>query len=228
MPEGRLAIRVVAPPGVPGAGGLSTLGVRGSFLSLLALAALAGAAYAGFAWLRDAREQPHVVEATVGQAKLAIMSRFLRPSSRHDGPTPALEAAVFFPGFAPAGDFDDVTAKTDLDRRLAETVFIVVRPLDPSLDPADRRRGSTSASSRTTRGAIPAGSSPAPSPTTVPFAATSSISSRRKGANSRPAAGIPIRPQKTPNTCLYDLPHRRRRCPNPFRRRRFRANGETL
>ncbi len=115
------------------------MAVRGGILlSLLASAALAGAAYAGFAWLRDAREQPHVVEATVGQAKLAILSRFLRPSSRHAGPTPALEAAVFFPGFAPAGDFDDVTAKTDLDRRLAATVFIVVRPPDPGLDPADR------------------------------------------------------------------------------------------
>ena len=114
------------------------MGVHGIFLSLLASGALAGAAYAGFAWLRDAREQPHVVEATVGQAKLALSSRFLRPSSRHDGPTPALEAAVFFPGFAPAGDFDDVTARTDLDQRLADTVFIVVRPPNPSLDPADR------------------------------------------------------------------------------------------
>jgi hypothetical protein len=31
-----------------------------------------------------------------------------------------------------------VTGKTDLDRRLAETVFILVKPPDPSLDPADR------------------------------------------------------------------------------------------
>jgi hypothetical protein len=68
MPEGGLAIRVAAPPfGIaPGAGGLSTLGVRGGLLSLLASAAIAGAAYAGFAWLRAAREQPHVVEATIG------------------------------------------------------------------------------------------------------------------------------------------------------------------
>jgi hypothetical protein len=62
----------------------------------------------------------------------------LRPSSRHDGLTPAMEAAVFFPGFAPAGDLDDVTAKTDLDRRLAEIVLIVVRPPDSNLDPVDR------------------------------------------------------------------------------------------
>jgi len=108
------------------------------FLSLLAAAVLAGGAYAVFAWSRAAHDEPHIVEATVGQAKLAMLSRFLRPSSRHDGPTTALEAAAFFPGFAPAGDFDDVTAKTDLDRRLAETVFIVVRPPDASLDPADR------------------------------------------------------------------------------------------
>jgi hypothetical protein len=198
MPEGGLAIRVAASPSgiAPGAGGLSTLGVRGSLLSLLASAALAGAAYAGFAWLRAAREQPHVVEATIGQAKLAISSRFLRPSSRHDGPTPALEAAVFFPGFAPAGDFDDVTAKTDLDRRLAETVSIVVRSPNPSLDPVDRTARLYERFLEDDAWSTPAGSSRAPSPTTVPFAATNSILPRRKGANSRPDAGNPIQPQK--------------------------------
>jgi hypothetical protein len=114
------------------------LSVRRNLLSLLAAAALSGAACAAFSWFRDAHEQTHVVEATVGQAKFAILSRFLRPSSRHDGSTPALEAAVFFPDFAPAGDFDDVNGASDLDRRLAETVFIVVTPPDASLDPADR------------------------------------------------------------------------------------------
>jgi hypothetical protein len=124
------------------------------------------------------------------------MSRFLRPSSRHDGPTPALEAAVFFPGFAPAGDFDDVTAKTDLDRRLAETVFIVVRPPDPSLDPADRTARLYERFLEDDAWSHPGGLIARASPTTVPFAATNSISSRRKGANSRPGAGNPIQPQK--------------------------------
>ena len=114
------------------------MGVRGILLSLLAATALAGAAYQGSLSFANSCEQPHIVEATVGQAKLGLSSQFLCPSSRHDGPTPALEAAAFLPGFAPAGDFDDVTAKTDLDRRLADTVFIVVRPPNPSLDPADR------------------------------------------------------------------------------------------
>jgi hypothetical protein len=114
------------------------MSVRRRLLSLLAAAVLAGGAYAVFASSRAAHDEPHIVGATVGQAKFAMLSRFLPPSSRHDGPTTALEAAVFFPGLAPAGDFDDVTAKTDLDRRLAETVFIVVRPPDASLDPADR------------------------------------------------------------------------------------------
>ncbi len=172
------------------------MGVRGILLSLLASAALAGAAYAGFAWLRDAREQPHAVEATVGQAKLAILSRFLRPSSRRDGPTPALEAAVFFPGFAPAGDFDDVTAKTDLDRRLAETVFIVVRPPNPSLDPADRTARLYERFLEDDAWSHPGGLIARAFATTVPFAAMNSILPRRKGANSRPDAGNPIRPRK--------------------------------
>jgi hypothetical protein len=103
----------------------------------MAAAALAGGPYAVFARLGDVREQPHVVEATVGQAKFALPSRFLRASSPRDGATSALKAAVFFPGFTPAGDFDDVTAETDLDRRLAEMVFIVIKPADASLDPAD-------------------------------------------------------------------------------------------
>jgi hypothetical protein len=112
------------------------LRARWFLLSLMAAAALAGGADA-VARLGDTHE-PHVVEATVGQAKFAISSRFLPASSRRDGATSALKAAVFFPGFTPAGDFDDVTAETDLDRRLAETVFIVIRPADASLDPADR------------------------------------------------------------------------------------------
>ena len=74
------------------------MSVRWRLLSLLAAAILAGGAYAVFAWSRD---EPHIVEATVGEAKFAMLSRFLRPSSRHDGPTPALEAAVFFPASPP-------------------------------------------------------------------------------------------------------------------------------
>ena len=111
------------------------MGVRGILLSFLAAAALAGAAYAGFAWLRDARERPHVVEATVGQAKLAILSRILASLLPPRPADAGARGAVFFLGFAPAGDFDDVTAETDLDRRRAETVFIVVKPAGPEPRP---------------------------------------------------------------------------------------------
>ena len=62
----------------------------------------------------------------------------MRPGSRRDGPAPTIEAALRYPDFTAAGDFGDVTAETDLDRRLAETVFLVIRKPDPRLDPADR------------------------------------------------------------------------------------------
>ncbi len=104
----------------------------------VAVAALIGAGYGVFAALDRRHEPSRLVEASVGGAKFAILSSFLRPSSRQDGPTSALEAALFFPDFTAAGDFTDVTGTTDLDQRLEETVFIVIRTPDPRLDPADR------------------------------------------------------------------------------------------
>ncbi len=109
------------------------MGARGIVLSLVAAALIVV-----YATARRSHEQVHIVEASVGSAKFAVSSSFLRPTSRQDGPTPALEAALLFPGFTAAGDFDDVTARTDLDRRLAETVYLVIRQPDPRLDPADR------------------------------------------------------------------------------------------
>lgn len=111
---------------------------RGIALSIAAAAALIGAGYGAFAMLYRAPDRVHIVEASVGAAKFAILSSFLRPASRRDGPTTAIEAALFFPEFTAAGDFNDVTGTTDLDRRFADTVFLVIKAPDPRLDPADR------------------------------------------------------------------------------------------
>jgi hypothetical protein len=107
-------------------------------LALLLAAAVLSGGYGVYASFRRAHERAHIVETAVGGAKFAVLSSFLRPSSRQGGATSALQAALLFPGFTAAGDFDDVTAKTDLDRRLAETVSLVIRKPDPRLDPADR------------------------------------------------------------------------------------------
>jgi len=106
--------------------------------SLIIAGTVMGAGYAGHSTLRREPDEAHVVEGSVGGAKFAMLSPFLRPSSRRGGPTLALEAAVFFPGFTAAGDLNDVTGKTNLDRRLAETVVLVIRKPDSRVDPADR------------------------------------------------------------------------------------------
>jgi hypothetical protein len=108
---------------------------RTTIFGLIIAGAAIGAAYAA---IRREPDDVHVVEASVGGAKFAMFSRFLRSSSRRDGPTPALEAAIFFPDFTAAGDLNDVTGKTNLDRRFAQTVVLVIRKPDSRLDPADR------------------------------------------------------------------------------------------
>ncbi len=114
------------------------MGGRGIFASVAAAVALIGAGYGAFAMFYRPPDRAHIVEASVGAAKFAILSSFLRPASRQDGPATAIEAALFFPDFTPAGDFSDITGTTDLDQRLAETVFLVISKPDPRLDPAER------------------------------------------------------------------------------------------
>ena len=114
------------------------MGGRGIVLSVAAAGALIGAGYGALAMFHRAPDRVHIVEASVGDAKFAILSSFLRPASRQDGPAPEIEAALFFPDFTAAGDFKDVTKTTDLDQRLAGIVFLVIRKPDPRLDPADR------------------------------------------------------------------------------------------
>jgi hypothetical protein len=141
MAAGEMAIRAVAPRSKRAFSveDLAAVGLRSKVFFLLAAAALiGGGAYGVVASFRRTHDPVRLVEATVGGAKFAFLSPFLRPASRQGGPTPALEAAVLFPSFAAAGDFGDVTAKTNLDRRLAETVVIVIKPPDSGLDPADR------------------------------------------------------------------------------------------
>jgi hypothetical protein len=120
------------------AGHRASARLRGKILWLLTAATLVASAYEVLAALRPAEDSPHVVRATVGGVKFAVLSSFLRSAALSDGPAPTLEAALLLPSFAPAGDFEDVTGATDLDERLAKTVVVIVRPADPSLDPADR------------------------------------------------------------------------------------------
>jgi hypothetical protein len=100
---------------------------------------LTGAGAAAYVALRrPPPETPRLVEATVGDVRLAMSSAFLFAAERTGGAMPVLKAAAFFPDFTPAGELQDVTDTTDIDSRLARVVFLTLRPADPSLDPSDR------------------------------------------------------------------------------------------
>lgn len=81
---------------------------------------------------RDEREGPYAF--AVGDEQLSLPSGYMRPPA-DDG---AIELAAFFPAFAPAGRFDDVDARTDLDDRFQRLVFLELRPADAKVDPAER------------------------------------------------------------------------------------------
>jgi hypothetical protein len=115
------------------------LRLRLALVFIVGVFVLAGAGAAAYVSLRRPPvETPHLVEASVGDVRLALSSPFLFPAERAGGALPALKIAAFFPEFTPAGDFQDVTDSTDIDSRLARVVFLTLRPADPSLDPSDR------------------------------------------------------------------------------------------
>ena len=81
---------------------------------------------------RDERDAPEPF--TVAGERLSLPAAYFRTRAE-DG---AVELAAFFPDFAPAGRFDDIDARTDLDKRFQRLVFLELRPADKSIDPAER------------------------------------------------------------------------------------------
>jgi hypothetical protein len=104
--------------------------VLASIAVLIALPLLGAGA---LLWRRLASPAPTTVVISVGAEQLRVSSAYLR-----EGGEGAVELVAFFPGFAPAGEFGDVTAKTDLAERFERIVFVTLRPADPSFDPAER------------------------------------------------------------------------------------------
>jgi hypothetical protein len=76
---------------------------------------------------------PASVTISVGAERLRLPGGYLR-----EGAEGAVELVAFFPGFAPAAGLGDVTAKTDLADRFERTVFVTLKPADPSFDPTER------------------------------------------------------------------------------------------
>ncbi len=98
----------------------------------------AAAGFAVFLAARGADDAPHSVVSAVGATRLTFSSAYLRPASRGGGETSRLAVAAMFPNFAPAGGASDITGKTDIDARLANTIFVAIKAADASLDPAER------------------------------------------------------------------------------------------
>ena len=71
---------------------------------------------------------------TLAGERLSLPAAYFRTRAE-DG---AVELAAFFPDFAPAGRFDEIDARTDLDKRFQRLVFLELRPADKSIDPAER------------------------------------------------------------------------------------------
>ncbi len=81
------------------------------------------------------RDERNALEPfTVAGERLSLPAAYFR-SRGDDG---AIELAAFFPNFAPAGRFDDIDARTDLDERFQRLVLLELRPADKSIDPAER------------------------------------------------------------------------------------------
>ena len=99
--------------------------------AVVAAVALAGAAALVVETLRAPESRCAVV--TVGAERLTFPRGYVR--RRGDG---GAELVAFFPDFAPAGDFADVAAATDLDDRFARVVVIGLKSADPEIDPAER------------------------------------------------------------------------------------------
>jgi hypothetical protein len=102
----------------------------------IAIAALILIAAGVFGFRRSApRDERNALEPfTVAGERLALPAAYFR-SRADDG---AIELAAFFPSFAPAGRFDDIDARTDLDERFQRLVLLELRPADTSIDPAER------------------------------------------------------------------------------------------
>lgn len=104
----------------------------------LALCAPAGAGYLVFSlWSRD-RGPPAAASISGGGEVLRFPGSYLRVGARSHADARTIELAVFFPGFMPAGQFNDVTAHTDLNDRFERVVSMTVKPADGEIDPADR------------------------------------------------------------------------------------------
>jgi hypothetical protein len=173
--------------------------------ALLAAAALVGAVYGANALFRHSQQPVRIVEASIGDAKFAVLSSFLRPASRQDGPASSLEAALFFPEFTAAGDFGDVTARTNLDRRLAETVFVVIKERDPRLDPADRTARLYERFLDETTWTHPGGLIARAFTDDSPFRGDELYFTAPEGREFAARCRKPDPAARTPNTCLADM-----------------------
>ena len=85
-------------------------------------------------------------------------------------------------------------------------MFVTAKPADSSLDPAERPAKLYQRFLDENSWSHPGGlDRPRVRSTAARSKATNSITSRRRGANSPRAAGVPTPTRKTPNTCIYDF-----------------------
>ncbi len=96
---------------------------------------LAAALYVLFAPYFQDPEAPPISSVKAGDETLRFKAAYLRTGAR--GAAGSLELAAFFPGFEPAGRFDDVTARTNLDARFDRIAFLTVKAAE-GLDPSER------------------------------------------------------------------------------------------
>jgi hypothetical protein len=177
----------------------AALAIGAAALALL----LAGA---GLFWrFEQSRPAPTTRQAIVGATRFTLLSGYIRPSSQGGGRVDRLDLAAFFPDFAPAGEVDDIDAKTDLGERFQKLVFLTIRPADSDLDPADRPSKLYARFLETDQWSHPGGLLASAFQAGSPFEGQELYFVAPEGRAFAARCGRPDPARKTPNACTYDF-----------------------